>query len=136
MFTLNCFKAFTRVRIASACNSSADTLSLSRVGFICSDMLWINLVCCSLCSLVVWMMFFSFLLSTMKRNNRNATKSNPAIRMTTSVQRPTIMYCLPDSLSSFSCMVFRLSSYFNCNAPSSSCALSALTESVQTIYFS
>lgn len=44
----------------------------------------------------------------MKRSKRNPKKSKAAIRITTNVISPTIIYCLTDNLSSFSCIVCRL----------------------------
>ena len=142
IWTVNCFKASTRVHTSSACfgatacNSLADALSLFKVGSIWTDMFWMNWACCSLCSFVVWMIFFNFLFSTMKRSKRNPKKSKAAIRITTNVISPTIIYCLTDNLSSFSCIVCRLWSYFCCNAPSLSSAVRAFTESVHTMYLS
>ena len=114
----NCFRASIRACMAFAClgavicNPATDLLISSSVGSICADILWMNPVCCSLCSVMVWMIFFNFRFRSMKRMTRNARNANAAIRMAANVQSPAMIYCLADSWSSFSCIVCRLLSYF------------------------
>ena len=71
-----------------------------------------NLAFNSLCSLAIFTLFFNLRLPAINFSNMAASITSPATRMTTRIHRPIIIYCLADSVSSFSCIVNRLSSYF------------------------
>ena len=66
-----------------------------------------------LCVLVaIFTLFFNLRLPAINFSNMAASIASPATRMTTRTHRPIMMYCLADSVSSFSCIVSWLSSYF------------------------
>ena len=122
--------------VCRAFTPGSEASSVSSVGSIWAEMFWMNFVFSSLCSLAMLMVFFCLRVSTMKRNNTMVPNIRTAARMAANTQRPMMMYCLALRESSFSWMVARLSSYFRFRTFSSSCAVSAFTESVHRIYLS
>ncbi len=110
--------------------------SVSSVGFICAEMLWMNSVFSRLCSFAVAIASFCLRVSMMKRSNMTASNPSAPNSTAASTHNAIMMYCLPLMVLSLSAIVARLSSYLACSAAYSLLERRALTESVHTLYFS